>query len=619
MMRVHACQVAGPILVAGAGDVTVGCVEFTGVPVALVFARCDGLGARTVVFAVGRGAVPPRPPEREPGPPRAQDESVLTSRNLPSARAGTPRFSALDSFERMRVRLRIARRTSAPADSDEPSAGHDGRRAGPPPNPRLPPRDKLPFPRSHLLRFESMVRRGRRGTWVAGGLAAVATFGLCVAHHRAASHGAAPTASAAALPSAAPDDSAMSANGDDARAHAFRVPSGRAPTLTCEAARAIVAQVRDQLAYAPDNVDAKAFADAPPTGSTRTASGASRPTRPSPTPSTARAGELLAELEGRGHARLRRGARARGGARRAGSDELRGAVRRGARAATGGRGRREHRRGRSGLRGRDRHAAGAGPRARRSAAASAPSSARSGPGAQPYVDAARARYFPTLDADGWARVVLAAAVRAYVPAIDPARRVGAARRGVERLRGRPRGAPAGAPLGQGRAHRDRRASIESGAAAAAGRRRRGPLAGGRGHGGPELRADASSSGSRRPRRGPRRRRSSCARARSCRSRRGSTAPPAPRRRRPAARAADDDDLPVERDRVRRGRRGRRRHPRRARRPGRRADARAPPGARARRAADRRRRARPARQRRRLDRRRDRRAGPVHSRAPRSSR
>jgi carboxyl-terminal processing protease len=42
-----------------------------------------------------------------------------------------------------------------------------------------------------------------------------------------------------------------------------------------------------------------------------------------------------------------------------------------------------------------------------------------GPVAHPYVEAARARYFPSLDAEGWARVILASAVRAYVPSIDP--------------------------------------------------------------------------------------------------------------------------------------------------------------------------------------------------------
>ena len=42
-----------------------------------------------------------------------------------------------------------------------------------------------------------------------------------------------------------------------------------------------------------------------------------------------------------------------------------------------------------------------------------------GPAARAYADAARARYFPEAGAGEWAGVVLAAAVRAYVPAIDP--------------------------------------------------------------------------------------------------------------------------------------------------------------------------------------------------------
>ena len=37
----------------------------------------------------------------------------------------------------------------------------------------------------------------------------------------------------------------------------------------------------------------------------------------------------------------------------------------------------------------------------------------------PYATAARERFFPTLDAEGWSKVVLAAAVRAYVPLVDP--------------------------------------------------------------------------------------------------------------------------------------------------------------------------------------------------------
>jgi carboxyl-terminal processing protease len=42
-----------------------------------------------------------------------------------------------------------------------------------------------------------------------------------------------------------------------------------------------------------------------------------------------------------------------------------------------------------------------------------------GEAVSPYVGAGRDRYFPSLDADGWQRVVLAAALRGYVAAIDP--------------------------------------------------------------------------------------------------------------------------------------------------------------------------------------------------------
>src|SRR5579863_5262913 len=59
-----------------------------------------------------------------------------------------------------------------------------------------------------------------------------------------------------------PVESDAAASTDDARAHDFRVPSGQAPGLTCDAARAIVAQARHQLAYVPDPVDPHAFGEA---------------------------------------------------------------------------------------------------------------------------------------------------------------------------------------------------------------------------------------------------------------------------------------------------------------------------------------------------------------------
>ncbi len=42
-----------------------------------------------------------------------------------------------------------------------------------------------------------------------------------------------------------------------------------------------------------------------------------------------------------------------------------------------------------------------------------------GESVRPFAEAARARFFPELDAHGWGEVALAAAVRAYVPIVDP--------------------------------------------------------------------------------------------------------------------------------------------------------------------------------------------------------
>ncbi|HEY6464008.1 MAG TPA: hypothetical protein VIY73_27750, partial [Polyangiaceae bacterium] len=58
------------------------------------------------------------------------------------------------------------------------------------------------------------------------------------------------------------DDRAGAGSSDDGRAHAFRIPAGDAPALSCDDARAIVTQTRTELAYQPEPIDAKAFADA---------------------------------------------------------------------------------------------------------------------------------------------------------------------------------------------------------------------------------------------------------------------------------------------------------------------------------------------------------------------
>jgi carboxyl-terminal processing protease len=207
-----------------------------------------------------------------------------------------------------------------------------------------------------------------------------------------------------------PDDA------NDARAHAFRVPSGQAPALSCEAARAIVAQARSQLAYAPEPVDAKAFAEAAADWLDPYGLWSVAPDTPLAAAFERRATELLAETEGRG-SRECAVSRALGAELAMWVGELRTVfdealerpqdtekpdvaasepafegetVTRPARALAATLGRR------IGIVERDL-----------------------GPSVHPYAEQARARYFPTLDGDGWAQVVLASAVRAYVPSIDP--------------------------------------------------------------------------------------------------------------------------------------------------------------------------------------------------------
>ena len=217
-------------------------------------------------------------------------------------------------------------------------------------------------------------------------------------------------------PVAAPVEDKAPAPVDDTRTHAFRVPSGEAPALACDEARAIVAQARTQLAYAPDPVDAKAFADAAADWLDPYGLWSVAPDTPVAEAFAERAGELLAEVESRS-GRECTTARALGAKLVAWIDELR-VVFDEARAITEP---------------DDEPAAAVTTPAFEGATVTRPARALAatlgrrigaiertlGGAAHPYVDAARARYFPSLDAEGWGRVILASAVRAYVPTIDP--------------------------------------------------------------------------------------------------------------------------------------------------------------------------------------------------------
>jgi carboxyl-terminal processing protease len=224
---------------------------------------------------------------------------------------------------------------------------------------------------------------------------------------------AATPATATSSPDDPPPSSASAA--DDTRVHAFRVPSGRAPSLTCEAARAIVAQARTQLAYNPGRVEMSEFVDAAVDWLDPYGLWSVSPDAVVANVFERRAPDLVAELEGRG--RDCDTARVLGGALVSWVTTLRGVFDDARQHPTAG---------------EDAESAASTPAFE---GATVTKTARVlaealghrvgvferelGPAARPYVDAARERYFPQTTAKEWAGVVLAAAVRAYVPTIDP--------------------------------------------------------------------------------------------------------------------------------------------------------------------------------------------------------
>jgi carboxyl-terminal processing protease len=255
----------------------------------------------------------------------------------------------------------------------------------------------------------------RRGAWVAVGAVALGTVLLCASRSRTPK----PPVLASPPPASAEpasDEYGPRAVADDIRSRAFRLPTGQAPSLTCRAARAVIAQARRQLAYSPDPVDPKSFADAAADWLDPYGLWSVAPDTPIAESFDHRAGELLADLEARGP-------RDCGAARALGSElvvwvgELRVIFDESLARASDG---------------EDPQVAASAPvfegaTVTRPARALAATLGRRigvierdlGPAAYPYADRARARYFPLYDVDGWAQVVLASAVRAYVPTIDP--------------------------------------------------------------------------------------------------------------------------------------------------------------------------------------------------------
>ncbi len=209
------------------------------------------------------------------------------------------------------------------------------------------------------------------------------------------------------LPKMDPNDDSH----DDERSYVFRIPSGEPTALSCEEARTIVEQVRAGLAYAPDGVPTAAFATSAadwldPHGLLSLAKDA-----PTARAMARAAPELIADIEGK-RRRSCESALAPGATLEQWSNELRDAFDRGRRSPGSV----------------DVKLATLEPLpptglarevafeiGRRVGAFEAVH----GPEAKPFADEARRRFFPQLDKAGWAKVVLASAVRAYVPLVDP--------------------------------------------------------------------------------------------------------------------------------------------------------------------------------------------------------
>jgi carboxyl-terminal processing protease len=221
-----------------------------------------------------------------------------------------------------------------------------------------------------------------------------------------------PVASASAssplpqIPPAIPDD-----HQDDERSYVFRIPSGEPTALSCDEARTIVEQVRAGLAYTPEPVQGTAFATSAadwldPHGLLSLAKDA-----PTTRSLTRVAPDLVADIEGR-RQRSCASANAPAAVLEAWVSELREAFDKGRKAASGV----------------DAKNAALDPipptgvareTAEELGRRAGAFEAAHGDAGKTYADEARRRFFPSLDKAGWAKVVLASAVRAYVPLVDP--------------------------------------------------------------------------------------------------------------------------------------------------------------------------------------------------------
>ncbi len=229
--------------------------------------------------------------------------------------------------------------------------------------------------------------------------------------HRVPSAVATPVAS---IPDAEPAPSASGLaddNHDDDRSYVFRIPSGEPTALSCDEAKTIVQQVRAGLAYSPEGVEASAFAASAadwldPHGLLSLAKDA-----PSLEAVERAAPDLLADIEGR-RQRGCASATAPAAVLEGWATELRAAFDKGRRSpgtitAT------------SAALDPVPPAGGAKETAEELGRRAGAFEAAYGHDGKRFADEARRRFFPPLDKAGWSKVVLASAVRAYVPLVDP--------------------------------------------------------------------------------------------------------------------------------------------------------------------------------------------------------
>jgi carboxyl-terminal processing protease len=226
------------------------------------------------------------------------------------------------------------------------------------------------------------------------------------------------------LPPALPDAGTLLE--EDDRAFSFRIPSGEPSSVTCDAARSVVAQVRGNLAFEPEPVSAHALAVGTTDWLDPHGLWSAAPDSPTEAVIGRYSAALLRDLENETGGRCE-AALAIGRALVPWTAEL------------GKRFDKERSRGRKLAEGNTatdngdplKIAAEESPfeddtptRSARELAALLGRRVGTvermiGASAKPFADAARARFLPGLDAEGWQGVVLAAAVRAYVQATDP--------------------------------------------------------------------------------------------------------------------------------------------------------------------------------------------------------